>query len=124
MLQSWIYDAVGNITQHVEDDVTTTNTFLPNNLIAKTVNGTQTTTTTFDKTGRTLSQTVVSDGTNFTYTFKYNADGTLASVTGQGEGASGSSFSTYDANQKLIQARSGPGRQPGQPRVPNVHVQQ
>jgi YD repeat-containing protein len=106
---SWTYDDVGNVTEHVDEGVSSANSFLANNLIRETVRDGQTTTTTFDKTGRTLSQTVASDGQNFSYTFEYNADGTQASVTGQGEGASGSSFSTYDENQRLVRLDLGQG---------------
>ena len=69
-VQRWEYDNVGNVTQHASDGKVSTNTFRANYLVSQSTSGTQTTTTTYDKTGRPLSQTLVDAGSNFTYTLR------------------------------------------------------
>ena len=106
---SFEYDNVGNVTSKTIDGTVSTNTFLASYLVSESTSGTQSTSTTYDKTGRSLSQQVAGDGNDFSYTFDYNNDGTLASITGQGAGAAGSSQSSYDVNQRLTRLDLGQG---------------
>ena len=101
------YDNVGNVTRAVADGEASTNTFLANYLVSNR-RAARRRPTTYDKTGRTLSQKSPRRQ-HFSYTFEYNADGTLASITGLGAGAAGSSQSTYDVNQHLIRLDLGQG---------------
>ena len=116
--RSWSYDNVGNILQFVDENgEATTNTYIANYLVTQIVSGNRTTQTTFDKASRQLEQTIDNGGTTSQFTFSYNADGTLDTITGTGSGASGSSQSFYDVNQKLTELNLGQGDGQDRPEV-------
>ena len=125
----WEYDAVGNVTKYEELKDTTvvftqTHRYTANNRTQQASTDDQrdaddksivSTLYELDKTGRILTEgrtdsTDASDVKTSTFTHTYAADGRELSVTGTGGGsATGSSTSTFDANDHLVRLDLGQG---------------
>jgi YD repeat-containing protein len=104
---TWTYDDVGNQTTVSENTVlkkqnTTYDYAYRVTNSTSYEDGIQITTTAFSKSGQTASTVVNNDGEVYTYNYYYDGDDREVSVIGGGgEGAAGTSSSTYDRNGKL-----------------------
>ncbi len=128
-LYDWSYDAVGNITYFSQVGETTYNTYDDSYRLTESAHERDeglndddddavdtVTTTTYDRSGRTLATVVVdSEGTDdeetYSYFYFYDARGLQTYVIGVGaeSEASGGSTSTYDVNGRLIEVNLGQG---------------